>query len=339
MKTKMRMNIKPLLASLPFALIAAQASAVQVDLLVTYDNYSKTYFDDQVATAMKGWVNQMNAVNENSKVDIQWRLVGVMPNNDTATEMGDVLRSLRANTKVADRRTAVGADFVVQISKSGACGSATMSVTKEYAFSVVGPACGPLTMAHELGHGMGLNHSRRQGDTAGARYDYGLGYGVVNKFSTIMAYSTVFKTDKIPKYSNPRLTCFGVPCGVAEGQAQQADAAKALTKVRVEVAGFFPTKTLTLADPSGGVTVFQHAEQGGYSATLSPGSYPLADLQRKGIGKNDLASAKVPAGYTLELYSGDNFTGTKTVLTADSNGFQPAVSKATSSLIVKGPAL
>ncbi|MEN9866716.1 MAG: hypothetical protein RL748_2306, partial [Pseudomonadota bacterium] len=165
------------------------------------------------------------------------------------------------------------------------------------------------------------------------------GYGVDNKFATIMAYPEVFNTSTIAKYSNPRLTCSGVPCGVPEGQAKQADAAKALTNVRVEISKFFPTKTLTLADPSGGVTVFQHAEQGGYSATLSPGSYPLADLKSRGIGKDDLASAKVPAGYTLELYSGDNFTGTKTVLTADSNGFQPAVSKALASLIVKGPAL
>ncbi|MEN9866715.1 MAG: hypothetical protein RL748_2305 [Pseudomonadota bacterium] len=293
------MNIKPLLASLPFALIAAQASAVQVDLLVTYDNYSYTYFNKQVATAMKGWVAQMNTVNANSKVDIQWRLVGVMANNDTSADMSAVLWNVLNNTSVAARRAAVGADYVVQISKAGACGVGALAVNKADAFAVVGAGCGALTMAHELGHAMGLNHSRRQGKTTGVRYAYGLGYGVDNKFSTIMAYESVFNTSRIPKYSNPRLTCSGVPCGVPEGQAQQADAAKALNNVRVEISNFFPTKTLTLADPSGGVTVFQHAEQGGYSATLSPGSYPLADLQSKGIGKNELASAKVPAGYTL----------------------------------------
>ncbi|MEN9868176.1 MAG: hypothetical protein RL748_3766, partial [Pseudomonadota bacterium] len=210
----MKMNMKPLLASLSFALIAAPAAAVQVDLLVTYDNYSKTYFNGAVETAMKGWVNQVNTVNANSKVDIQWRLVGVMANNDTTADMGKVLGNVQANTTVAARRAALGADYVMQLSKSGLCGVAWEAVASIYAFAVVGPGCGALSMAHEFGHAMGLGHSRRQGETRGTRYAYALGYGVDNKFATIMAYPEVFNTSTIAKYSNPRLTCSGVPCGV-----------------------------------------------------------------------------------------------------------------------------
>lgn len=219
------------------------AQAATVDLLVLYDNYTKTYFSGDVQTAMNNWVSQMNTAYRDSQVDIQLRLVGVRANEEVGADMNAVLNNLTNNTAVKTLRDQLGADFVSQLHQTGACGLGWVSISKNYTFNVVGPNCGPLTMAHELGHNMGLNHSRLQGNTGGSRYAYGLGYGVDSQFSTIMAYSGLFHTSRINRFSNPTILCKGLPCGVPIDRADSAYAALALSNVKDEIAGFRATAT------------------------------------------------------------------------------------------------
>lgn len=226
--------------------VALPATAATVDLLVLYDSHSNSYFSNQTATAMKSWVDQMNAFNQNSQVDIQWRLVGVEAHEDGGAAMSNVLSNIRTNAWVQQRRDALGADFVVQLHRTGACGVGYVSVDRAWSFSVVGPNCGPNAMAHELGHNMGLNHSRRQGDTSGTRYRYGVGYGVDYSFVDLMAYGQSFgNAQTVPKYSNPDVTCAGRPCGVPIGYADEAFGARALNNVKDEIAAFYPTRVST----------------------------------------------------------------------------------------------
>ncbi len=325
-----------LLAAAMACAAAAPAGAVTLDLLILYDSYTASYFKGDAPTALKSWVDQMNVMNQNSQVDIQWRLVGTEAHEAPGTSMGQVLDSVTKDTWVKERRKALGADFVSQIHKMGSCGVAWLGPSANYAFSVVGPGCGPNTLAHELGHNMGLAHSRAQGDTGGTRYRYGLGHGVDGKFATLMAYPSAYHASRVPKYSNPTLQCSGLPCGVPVGQPEEAYAALALNNVREELSAFYPT-----AGGGGGggqttgVTVYRDFGFGGYSATLKPGSYRRADLEGKGVRDNDLSSLKVPAGYTIELYADDNFAGTKTVYTADNAALPFGVNDTTSSVIVK----
>ncbi|WKB50585.1 RICIN domain-containing protein [Eleftheria terrae] len=229
-------------AALALAAGSCGAQAVTVDLLLLYDSYSQNYFNGQPQTALRSWVDQVNTMYVNSGIDIQLRLVGTQLNNVAASDMGDVLERIRSDSAVARRRDELGADFVAQIHQSGECGIGYVAVRADVAFNVVGPTCGPYTLAHELGHNMGLSHSRRQGDTGGARYAYALGHGVDRLFGTIMTYAFLFNAPRIPQFSNPRQTCKGVPCGVPEGQPEQADAVKALNNVRTELANFRPTR-------------------------------------------------------------------------------------------------
>src|SRR5690606_1148346 len=119
------------------------AQAVQVDVLVAYDTYTKTYYNGQPATAIRNLIDQTNMIYKNSQVDIQLRLVGTMANEDSATNMTTVLHNVRGKSAVTQKRDALGADFVVQLHKAGNCGVAYVSLYSAYAYAVAGPKCGP----------------------------------------------------------------------------------------------------------------------------------------------------------------------------------------------------
>jgi beta-glucanase (GH16 family) len=68
---------------------------------------------------------------------------------------------------------------------------------------------------------------------------------------------------------------------------------------------------------TGVATVYQDCNYAGYSAALPEGSYTLAQLQSRGVRDNDLSSLRVNAGYQVQLFDGDNFTGASVVRTAD----------------------
>lgn len=104
--------------------------------------------------------------------------------------------------------------------------------------------------AHELGHNLGLHHSRQQSPYKGVSFDFALGYGVDNQFTTVMAYQSVFSTsNKIYQFSNPELECEFLPCGIAiDNTSASADASYALNLVRFQAENLYqnsPSLTLT----------------------------------------------------------------------------------------------
>lgn len=75
------------------------AKAATVDVLVLYDTHTKNYFNGDPNTAMINWVNQINAIYSTSQVDIQLRLVGVRPHEETGADMSAVLGNLRVDSE------------------------------------------------------------------------------------------------------------------------------------------------------------------------------------------------------------------------------------------------
>lgn len=72
------------------------------------------------------------------------------------------------------------------------------------------------------------------------------------------------------------------------------------------------------APAAGGVaTVYQDCNYAGYAAALPEGSYTLAQLQARGVRDNDLSSLRVNAGYQVQLFDGDNFTGASVTRAGD----------------------
>ncbi|MCX5058748.1 MULTISPECIES: alpha-L-fucosidase [unclassified Streptomyces] len=65
------------------------------------------------------------------------------------------------------------------------------------------------------------------------------------------------------------------------------------------------------------VTVFQDVSYSSASAVLTLGSYTSSQLSAAGVGSATISSLRVPQGYRVTGYSGDNFTGTAWTFTAD----------------------
>lgn len=215
-----------------------------IDVLVYVDDKANAKYNNNFATVAKSWENQINGFYANSGVGLKLRIVGTRRYNSSATNFDGMLSEISKNANIARERTAAGADFVtfVQGVDKAYCGVGFVSVSKTGAFNVIQDSCGALTMAHELGHNMGLNHSRKQGNKGGARYSYGLGYGIQGQFTTIMAYPSAFGTNnRLGIFSNPTLKCVGYACGVPVGRADESYSVLAVNNVRTELRDFMPT--------------------------------------------------------------------------------------------------
>ncbi len=153
---------------------------------------------------------------------------------------------------VAALRDATHADLVVLIrpyANDGYCGYAWTGglgthgdlsdpVNADYGYAVAASDCSDYVLLHELGHNLGLVHSRREAPQGGS-LSYGAGYGRDNDFVTIMASPTMFNAVQLPVLSDPQRACDGMPCGVDHTDpVNGADSARALRATMNQVATY-----------------------------------------------------------------------------------------------------
>lgn len=240
---------------------------VVIDILALYTPDAAAMYGPQTPTRINQMISVSNQIYQDSGVGITLRPVFHAPVDYPAGAGVDMYRQLEqltfgshpAFSEVSQLRDEFGADLVVLFRSLGPnaslCGVANLGGHDtwgdmlafdgdEYGFSVVALDC-PLrsALAHELGHNMGLTHSRRE-DGVGGTLPYATGHGVDHGFATVMANPAKFgSAGQIPLFSSPELDCGGLPCGVDHRDPHHgADAVRTLNLTRFQVAAFRPTR-------------------------------------------------------------------------------------------------
>ncbi|MEE1673808.1 carbohydrate binding domain-containing protein [Agarivorans aestuarii] len=236
---------------------AVAQATYTVDVMVLYTPAVKAEQSGAMDTYISHLISTTNTAYQNSGMNIEVRLVHSSEYNKAgATAMSsNALNQFRQDQNVMNLRTEHGADIVTLLTmpSNSTCGLGYVGTGsngrfdgyfKNWAYNFVGGSsgCDSLTFAHELGHNMGLGHSRKQNSLGGV-FDYGTGYGVDRSFSTIMGYPQAFSTyTRVRQFSDASVsTCRGYPCGVDKNTANGAEAVDAINAVAPQLAAWYPT--------------------------------------------------------------------------------------------------
>ena len=201
-----------------------------------------------------------NAVLADSGVNLilnslQLEVVAYPDGHDAETALRDVTNGTHPTlAHVAALRETLAADLVVffrPYANDGRCGYAWIggygadgdfsnAAERDFAYSVVAANCSDYTLLHEIGHNLGLAHSRREASDGGT-YAWSVGHGSDNDFVTIMASPDAFNATRLPRLASPNLDCNGTPCGVDAGLDPDngADAVSALEVTASQVAEYY----------------------------------------------------------------------------------------------------
>jgi hypothetical protein len=262
-------SLKHIIASV-FIVIAVPSFAANnvIDVLVVYTKGTADAYGGDPTTRINQLFQVTNQIYLDSGVDLEVRVANTLmvdytDDNSAETALHDITYNRhQAFSSVAVARAQANADMVIFYrpykAVHGNCGLAWVGglgtngdfsdpALKDFMYAHIAfDGCGDFMTAHELGHNMGLRHSRKQ-DGEGGTFHYALGHGEDNKFTTIMAYQSSFNVDywdgKVYKFSSPELNCKSAPCGIDRtNTVSGADAVYALNITGPQIANFFVAK-------------------------------------------------------------------------------------------------
>lgn len=233
--------------------VPTAGDASTVDLLVVYTPAALARYG--TLNALTAEVNlgiaNSNASLANSGLAHRFRLaqMSAVSYTESGDSSVDLARIRIANDGILDDvhalRNSVGADVVTLLTQaSDVCGVGYVMTTNSssfapFAFNVVIASCagGNLTLAHEVGHNMGLQHDIANAGGQGVT-SYAYGYQLPGVGRTVMAYACPSSGPGCPRaqmFSTPSYSfANGSPAGVADA----ADNARALNLTFATTAGY-----------------------------------------------------------------------------------------------------
>ena len=277
--------------------------------MVVYTAALKAAENNEPMTRIMRDVMWANMALDRSGIDAEYNVVGNKEVTYTEQNFDTILKAMMDETApfvgIDAERAAAGADLLMLYMKldgagsgGSTCGRATVpgvrregdmfSIERDAVVSAVGvgTGCQTGTLAHELGHNLGLGHSARQTDSVGT-WIWSRGHGVADGFVTVMGYASSFNVtaDKIEQiYSTPDVSTCGasddLPCGLARTDANGADATRSIKATMYQIAALADAVAPADPDTDGDGEV--------NSVDLDDDDDGLTDVEEAALGTNPL---------------------------------------------------
>ena len=204
-----------------------------LDVLIVYSNNTLSVLGSHasVESTAQAAINNMNTSLANSLfsagVDEVRLMATVAIDRDESGSSSSELNWLSNDVGVLALRNLYGADLVSMISATTGCGIGYVmrspgSGFSESAFQVTRYDCavGNLTMAHEFGHNLGLEHNVENSSAwpNNGSYPYSFGHYHDGEYRTVMSYSApcTMGCSRRMYYSNPDVSYLGLATGVVD---------------------------------------------------------------------------------------------------------------------------
>ncbi len=246
-----------------------------IDVLVLYSNQSAAATGAYMQSQAQSAIDVTNQAYANSGLPIRLNLVHVdqISYNETGDFVGmlnDITYGTNGAQVVSQLRNTYKADLVTMFVESTAyCGMGWVNSNVSLGYTVVKRTCASsnFSLAHEIGHNMGLLHDPA---TDSSSYPYAYGHGYVDpgcQFRTIMAYPNC-GSPRVAYFSNPNMTYPGTNSVL--GNTSVSNSVRVLSDRADTIANFINSSgTATCAHKNPSLTITPSNQNGSAGQSLT----------------------------------------------------------------------